>query len=105
MELVACVNNGQNWLVQALLAAGNLNYQAGGMPDRRNLHLFTRTSIAALLQECGFSLVAMSTVSTQQPLPAVLDAIRALAATTGTDPELAVQDALPYQYLVRAIAA
>jgi hypothetical protein len=35
----------------------------------------------------------------------VLDAIRALAAATGADPELAVQDALPYQYLVRAIAA
>jgi hypothetical protein len=105
VELIACVNNGQNWLVQALLAAGNLNYQAGGVPDRRNLHLFTRTSLAALMQECGFSLVAMSTVNTQQPLPAVLDAIRALAATTGTDPELAVQDALPYQYLVRAIAA
>ncbi len=105
VELVACVNNGQNWLVQALLAAGNLNYQTGAVPDRRNLHLFTRTSLAALMQECGFSLVAMSTVNTQQPLPAVLDAIRALAATTGTDPELAVQDALPYQYLVRAIAA
>jgi len=104
VELVACVNNGQHWLVQALLAAGNLNYQAGGMPDRRNLHLFTRASLAALLQECGFSLVAMNTVNAHQPLPAVLEAIRALATATGADPELAVQDALPYQYLVRAIA-
>ena len=105
VELVACVNNGQHWLVQALLAAGNLNYQAGGMPDRRNLHLFTRASLAALLQECGFSLVAMSIVNAHQPPPAVLEAIRSLAAATGADPELAVQDALPYQYLVRAIAA
>jgi hypothetical protein len=105
VELVACVNNGQHWLVQALLAAGNLNYQAGGMPDRRNLHLFTRASLAALLQECGFSLVAMSTVNAHQPPPAVLEAIRSLAAATGADPELAMQDALPYQYLVRAIAA
>jgi predicted O-linked N-acetylglucosamine transferase (SPINDLY family) len=105
VELVACVNNGQHWLMQALLAGGNLHYQAGGMPDRRNLHLFTRASLAALLQECGFTLVAMNTVNTQQPPPAVLDAIRALAAATGADPELAVQDALPYQYLVRAIAA
>jgi len=75
------------------------------MPDRRNLHLFTRTSLAALLAECGFALVAMTTVNAHQPPPAVLDAIRALAAATGADPELAVQDALPYQYLVRAIAA
>jgi len=104
VELVACVNNGQHWLMQALLAGGNLHYQAGGMPDRRNLHLFTRASLAALLQECGFSLVAMNTVNAHQPLPAVLEAIRALATATGADPELAVQDALPYQYLVRAIA-
>lgn len=105
VELVICVNNGQNWLVQALLAAGNLNYQAGGVPDRRSLHLFTRTSLAALLQECGFATVAMTTVNAHQPPPAVLDAIRALAAATGADPEQAVRDALPYQYLVRAIAA
>jgi predicted O-linked N-acetylglucosamine transferase (SPINDLY family) len=105
VELVACVNNGQNWLVQTLLAGGNLNYQTGGIPDRRNLHLFTRTSLAALLAECGFTLVAMTTVNAHQPPPAVLDAIRALAVATGADPELAVQDALPYQFLVRAIAA
>jgi len=105
VQLVACVNNGQNWLVQALLAGGNLQYQPGGVPDRRNLHLFTRTSLAALLKECGFTLVAMNTVNAHQPPQAVLDAIRALAAATGADPELAAQDALPYQYLVHAIAA
>jgi predicted O-linked N-acetylglucosamine transferase (SPINDLY family) len=105
VELVACLNNGQNWIVQALLAAGNLNYQDGGTPDRRSLHLFTRTSLTALLQESGFAVIAMTTVNAHQPPPAVLDAIRALAAATGADPELAVQDALPYQYLVRAIAA
>jgi hypothetical protein len=98
VELVACVNNGQHWLLQTLLAAGN-------MPDRRNLHLFTRASLATLLQESGFALVAMTTVNAQQPPQVVLDAIRALAAASGADPELAVQDALPYQYLVRAIAA
>ncbi|MCS0628711.1 tetratricopeptide repeat protein [Telluria mixta] len=98
VELVACVNNGQHWLGQALRAAGN-------MPDRRNLHLFTRASLAALLAENGFTLVAMTTVNAQQPPQVVLDAIRALAAASGADPELAVQDALPYQYLVRAIAA
>ena len=98
VELVACVNNGQHWLLQTLLAAGN-------MPDRRNLHLFTRAALAALLAEHGFTLIAMTTVNAQQPPPAVLDAIRALAAASGADPELAVQDALPYQYLVRAIAA
>ena len=98
VELVACVNNGQHWLLQTLLAAGN-------MLDRRNLHLFTRASLAALLADHGFTLIAMTTVNAQQPPQIVVDAIRALAAAAGADPELAVQDALPYQYLVRAIAA
>jgi hypothetical protein len=105
VELIVCVNNAQNWLVQSLLASGNLNYQASGVPDRRSLHLFTRTSVAALLQECGFAVVEMTAVNAHQPPPAVLAAIRQLAEVTGADPVLAEQDALPYQYLVRAAAA
>lgn len=104
VEIVACVNNAQNWLVQSLLVAGNLNYQTGGMPDRRNLHLFTRISLIALLQECGFAIVDMTTVNAHQPPPQVLGALRQLAEATGADPALAEQDALPYQYLVRAVA-
>jgi hypothetical protein len=105
VELVACVNNGQYWLLQALLATGNLNYQTPGMPDRRNLHLFTRTSLAALLQECGFAVAEMVSVQAQQPPSPVLDAIGQLAAATGGDPVLAQDDARAFQYLVRAIAA
>jgi predicted O-linked N-acetylglucosamine transferase (SPINDLY family) len=105
VEVVACVNNAQNWLVQSLLASGNLHYQAGGVPDRRSLHLLTRASVAALLQECGFAVVEMTAVNAHQPTPAVLAAIRQLAEAAGTDPALAEQDALPYQYLVRAVAA
>jgi hypothetical protein len=105
VEVIACVNNAQNWLVQSLLASGNFHYQAGGMPDRRSLHLFTRASIAALLQECGFTVVEMTAVHAHQPTAAVIAALRQLAEAVGTDPALAEQDALPYQYLVRAIAA
>jgi hypothetical protein len=44
-------------------------------------------------------------VTAQQPPPAVVAAIRQLAEAGGADPLLAEQDALPYQYLVRAIGA
>ncbi|GGY28978.1 O-linked N-acetylglucosamine transferase, SPINDLY family protein [Pseudoduganella albidiflava] len=105
VEVIACVNNAQNWLLQSLLASGNFHYQAGGVPERRSLHLFTRASVAALLRECGFAVVEMTAVHAHQPTPAVLAAIGQLAAVAGTDPALAQQDALPYQYMVRAVAA
>jgi predicted O-linked N-acetylglucosamine transferase (SPINDLY family) len=105
VELVACVHNGQNWLVQSLLAGGAMNYQEQGLLDRRNLHLFTRATLAGLLHECGFAIVTMNTISLHDANPAAMAAIRQLAAVTGADPDLAEQDAIPYQYLVRAIAA
>jgi predicted O-linked N-acetylglucosamine transferase (SPINDLY family) len=104
-ELVICVNNAQNWAVQAQLAAGGLHYQAGGVPDRRSLHFFTRASLAAMLQECGFLIAQMTAVNAGPPPAEVLAAIRQLAASAGADAALAEQDALPYQYLVRAIRA
>lgn len=104
VELVACVHNGQNWLVQSLLASGALDYQNQGLLDRRNLHLFTRATLAKLLSDCGFAIVAMNTITLHDANPAVMAAIRQLAAVTGADPNLAEQDAAPYQYLVRAIA-
>jgi hypothetical protein len=100
VELVACVGNAQHWQAQARLAAGG----AGGA-DRRELHRFDRAALAVMLKECGFAITAMTAVTTQQPPDATLDAIRALARTGGGDPELAVQDALAVQYVVRAIAA
>ncbi|EEF25804.1 conserved hypothetical protein [Ricinus communis] len=100
VELVACVGNAQHWQAQARLAAGG-----AGSADRRELHRFDRAALALMLRECGFTIAAMTAVTTQPPPDAALDAIRALARTGGGDPELAVQDALATQYLVRAIAA
>jgi hypothetical protein len=100
VELVACVDNAQHWQAQTRLAAGG-----AGAADRRELHRFDRAALAVLLKECGFTIAAITAVTPPPPPDAVLDAIRALARAGGGDPELAVQDALPMQYLVRAIAA
>jgi predicted O-linked N-acetylglucosamine transferase (SPINDLY family) len=105
VELVACVDNAQHWVTQLQLASGNLNQRDDVLHDRRHLHRFTRASLSALLQECGFVIIDMTTVTAQQPPPAVVAAIRQLAEAGGADPVLAEQDALPYQYLVRAIGA
>ncbi|UTY57427.1 tetratricopeptide repeat protein [Massilia sp. erpn] len=105
VEVVACVSNAQNWALQSCLASGNLQYQDNGLLNRANLHWFTRSTLALLLRECGFNVVDMNTVTLHAPPEAMLAAIRQMAIASGADPELAVQDALPYQYLVRAVAA
>ena len=97
VEIVACVNNAQHWVRQTQLA--------GGTPEPGGRHPFTRTSIATLLHECGFIVAEMTSVVAHQPPPAVTNALRALAEAAGADPALAEQDALPYQYLLRAVAA
>ena len=58
-------------------------------------------------RNCGaedFEIVEMTAVNAHQPPPAVLAAISQLATATGADAALAAQDALPFQYLVRAVA-
>jgi predicted O-linked N-acetylglucosamine transferase (SPINDLY family) len=95
VELVICCNNAQHWLAQAQRAAGS--------PDAPAFP-FTRASLAALLQECGFGIVEMTAVNAQQPPSTVLDALGTLASAAGADPVLAAQDALAYQYVVRAVA-
>jgi len=99
VELVACVDNAQHWEAQVRLASGTT------APAARAVHPLTRASLARLLQDCGFGIVAMSAINAQDVPPAVLAALRALAEASGADPSLAAQDALPLQYLVRAIAA
>lgn len=105
VELVICCANAQHWLLQSRLASGNLHYRAGAVPDRRSLHLFTRASLTAMLEECSFVVVAMTAVNAHPPTPAVLAALRALAEAGGADPAQAELDALPYQFVVRASAA
>ncbi len=105
VELVLCVNNAQYWPLQLMLASGQLDYAHHGLPEPGSRHQLTRAALVALLQGCGFGIIEMRTVNARTAPPAALDAIAALARAAGADPQLAVQDALPYQYLVRAIAA
>ncbi|QCP12286.1 tetratricopeptide repeat protein [Pseudoduganella umbonata] len=102
-HIVACITNGQHWQLQSLLSRGAL-HEAGALADRRGRHWFTRASLAAMLAECGFAIVEMRTVLAPPPDAATLQAIRQLATAAGGNPDLAEQDAMPYQYIVHAVA-
>src|SRR5450830_236108 len=104
-KLVVAVRNAQHWGVQARLAIGDLRYAADSIPAPADLHLFTRGTILDMLRQTGFELAGGSPVVREEPQrEAFLPLIRAMAQAGGADGEQAVQDALPWQYVVLAQA-
>jgi hypothetical protein len=100
---VACIPNAQHWSVQARLNCGMFKYEDSGLLDRTHLRWFTRLTIIELFKTSGFEIVeGMSRVFNEPGRDKVLAAIRTMAEATGADPKLAVDDAIPLQWVVRA---
>ena len=102
--IVACIPNAQHWSVQAKLSCGNFRYENAGLLDKTHLRWFTRMTILEMFHNAGFKVIEMAPRIFNEPdREKVLPAIRLMASSIGTDPEMAVNDALPLQYIVRAI--
>jgi 2-polyprenyl-3-methyl-5-hydroxy-6-metoxy-1,4-benzoquinol methylase len=103
-SVVACIPNAQHWSVQTRLNSGALRYEEAGLLDKTHLRWFTRTTIIEMFQNAGFEIIQGTPRIFDKPeRQKVLPAIRMMASLTGADPERAVQDAIPFQYVVRAI--
>jgi SAM-dependent methyltransferase len=102
--VVACIPNAQHWTVQGKLNTGVFRYEDAGLLDRTHIRWFTRKTIIELFDSSGFQIEEMGgRVFEEGPgRGRVMPAIRALAQTLGEDPDVAEQDAMPIQYLVRA---
>ncbi len=105
VEIIACIPNAQNWSVQTLLNSGKFVYQDAGLLDRTHIRWFTRLTIYDLFASCGFQVVNMIARNLPGPNEAQVEAIRQMANAFGHDPDQALQDAIPFQYVVKAIAA
>jgi trans-aconitate methyltransferase len=104
--IVACVPNVQHWSVQARLVSGEFRYEDAGLLDRTHLRWFTRTTILELFASTGYQVVAGGPRIFDEPgREPVLAAIRAMASALGADPEIAASDALPVQFVLRAVPA
>lgn len=102
--IVACISNAQHWSVQAKLSIGDFRYQDGGLMDRTHLRWFTRATIFELFAQAGFQVVAGKPRIFDEPMrDQVMPAIRLMAQLTGADPDVAANDSLPLQYIVRAV--
>jgi hypothetical protein len=104
VEIIACIPNAQNWGLQSCLNTGQFVYQDSGLLDRTHIRWLTRLTMIDLFQANGFRVEQMIARILNPPGPEMQAAIRAMAAAAGADPEQALQDAIPFQYVLRAVA-
>ncbi len=104
--IIVCLPNAQHWSVQAKLAVGDFRYENGGLMDRTHLRWFTRATMLEMFAGAGFKLeVGFPRIFGEMKNEYVIAAIRSMAIGIGADPDLAVQDSMPLQYVVKAVPA
>ncbi len=101
--IVACIPNAQHWSIQTRLNSGQFRYEDSGLLDRTHLRWFTRLTIIEMFASAGFSIAeGLPRVFTEPDRERFLPIIAAMAKAAGEDPDAAVRDSLPLQYVVRA---
>ncbi len=104
--VVACVPNAQHWTVLARLASGNFWYEETGLLDRTHIRFFTRITLTRMFEDCGFRIDAWHPrVFAFSHERQGVDAVRSFAHALGADPEVSAQDAMVFQYVLRAVPA
>ncbi|SEO60229.1 Predicted O-linked N-acetylglucosamine transferase, SPINDLY family [Duganella sp. CF517] len=104
-KIVATIRNFQHWSIQARMNAGDLRYGPAGLEKSRK-RIFTRGAMLEMFQQAGFQISGGSARIVDEPArEKYLPAIRLMAGASGIDPVVAVEDALPWQYIVTAVAA
>lgn len=102
--IVACVPNVQHWSVQARLSSGAFRYEPAGLLDRTHLRWFTRQTLVELFRGRGFRIeLGLPRIFNEPERDKFLPLIAALAKAAGATPEVAVGDAMAFQYVIRAV--
>lgn len=104
--VITCIPNAQNWSVQRMLAVGQFRYADSGLLDRTHLRWFTRITMLEMFAATGYKVEHAVARLPSQPIPDHMrQAIATIAQGCGLDPEGAITDSLPIQYVIRASAA
>ena len=103
-SVVACIPNAQHWSLQAKLSIGDFRYETSGLLDRTHLRWFTRQTIIEIFDQSGFQIeVGVPRIFNDPNREVFLPIIEQMARAAGVDPQVAVTDALPLQYVIRAV--
>lgn len=104
--VIACVPNAQHWSVQAKLVVGDFRYEDGGLMNRRHVRFFSRATMLEMFSGAGLKIAqGYPRIFGELKNEHVIAAIRSMAIGVGADPDLAVQDSMPLQYVVKAVPA
>ena len=102
--IVATVPNAQHWMLQAKLSVGDFRYEDTGLLRRAYVRLFTRATLLELFQQAGFRVDSgFPRITSELKNESVIAAIKLMASGVGANPELALQDALAVQYVIKAV--
>ena len=102
--VVASIPNVQHWSVFAKLSMGDFRYEDSGIFDRTHLRWFTRQTINDMFHAAGFSIVQGEPRIFDEPQRAqFLPYIGEMARLCGADAKMAMNDAMAFQYVLRAI--
>ena len=102
--IIACIPNAQHWSMQARLSIGDFRYEEEGLMDKTHLRWFTRQTIVEMFDLAGFDIEeGFPRIFDEPRRDSFLPIIAEMAKAAGADPELAVADSIPLQYVVRAV--
>ncbi|MGV7211226.1 methyltransferase domain-containing protein [Oxalobacteraceae bacterium A2-2] len=102
-RIVMAIKNFQHWSMQARLNAGDMRYT--GMLERDQVRVYTRGAMLEMLTQAGFQISGGSARIPDEPArEKYLPSLRLMAQASGIDPDVAVEDALPLQYVIVAVA-
>jgi 2-polyprenyl-3-methyl-5-hydroxy-6-metoxy-1,4-benzoquinol methylase len=102
--VTACIPNAQHWSLIVRLAVGDFRYEDDGLLDKTHLRWFTRQTMIELFDSQGFTIAEGGPRIFDEPnRERFLPLIAEIAKSCGANPEVTVNDALPLQYVVRAI--
>jgi hypothetical protein len=103
-SIVACIPNASHWSLVVKFATGSIGYQDEGLLDRTHLRWFSRSTIRQLFEFNGFRIVEdFDRIFYEPDREKFLPLIGQIAALSNFDREQAINDAIPLQYLIRAV--
>jgi len=86
------------------MALGDFRYEDNGLLDKTHLRWFSRQTMIELFTACGYKVMeGMPRIFEEPNRENFLPLIREIAIACKSDPDLVIKDAIPLQYVIRAM--
>jgi len=103
-SIVACIPNAQHWSLVIRMAIGDFRYEDSGLLDKTHLRWFSRQTIMELFTTSGYKVVeGVPRIFNEPNQEKFLPLIGEIAKACEIDPDLVIKDAIPLQYVIRAM--